>query len=81
MARPTEGTLAAYSIAGQLVSFYVSLGRIKLSISFRRNMINILMYLAEHCKAHFSPADVPEMLDTMLPLLTKEVRVLSDILV
>lgn len=37
-----------------------------------RNMINILMYLAEHCKAHFSPADVPEMLDTMLPLLTKE---------
>jgi proteasome activator subunit 4 len=39
-----------------------------------RNVVNILLYVAEHCKRYY-PADViPEMLETFLPLVTQEVR-------
>ena len=41
--------------------------------SFRRNLVNILLYLADQCKRYYSPQEIPYMLETFLPLLTKEV--------
>lgn len=41
--------------------------------SFRRNLVNILLYLADQCKRYYSPEEIPLMLETFLPLLTKEV--------
>jgi proteasome activator subunit 4 len=39
-----------------------------------RNMVNILLYVAEQCKTYYPPTEIPLMLETFLPLLTKEVR-------
>ena len=39
----------------------------------RRNLVNILLYLAGQCKRYYSPQEIPAMLETFLPLLTKEV--------
>lgn len=39
----------------------------------RRNVINILFFVAECCKRYFPPDEVPNMLDTFLPLFTQEV--------
>ena len=44
--------------------------------SFRRNLINIFLYLADQCKRYYSPEEIPVMLETFLPLLTNEVRFL-----
>lgn len=41
--------------------------------SFRRNLVNILLYLADQCKRYYPPQEIPLMLETFLPLLTKEV--------
>ena len=41
--------------------------------SFSRNLVNILLYLADQCKLYYSPQEIPLMLNTFLPLLTKEV--------
>jgi len=40
-----------------------------------RNMINILLYVAEQCRRYFPASDIPEMLETFLPLMTKDVSV------
>ncbi|KAF8807254.1 hypothetical protein BYT27DRAFT_7189352 [Phlegmacium glaucopus] len=37
-----------------------------------RNLVNILLYLADQCKRYYSPQEIPLMLETFLPLLTKE---------
>ncbi|PCH33382.1 hypothetical protein WOLCODRAFT_21973 [Wolfiporia cocos MD-104 SS10] len=37
-----------------------------------RNMINILLYVAEQCQRYFPASDISEMLNTFLPRLTKE---------
>ncbi|KAF9459432.1 hypothetical protein BDZ94DRAFT_1312356 [Collybia nuda] len=37
-----------------------------------RNVVNILLYVAELCKRYFPSQDIPAMLDLFLPLLTKE---------
>ena len=44
--------------------------------SFRRNLINILLYLADQCKRYYSPEEIPHMLETFLPLFTQAVRFL-----
>ncbi|CCM01636.1 uncharacterized protein FIBRA_03697 [Fibroporia radiculosa] len=43
-----------------------------------RNMNNILLFVAEQCRRYFPADEIPEMLQTFLPLLTKE-RVLTMI--
>ncbi|KAG6889358.1 hypothetical protein C0995_001423 [Termitomyces sp. Mi166 len=37
-----------------------------------RNVVNILLYVAEQCKRYFPAREIPEMLETFLPLLTKD---------
>lgn len=46
-----------------------------------RNLVNILLYVAEQCKRHFPAQDIPEMLETFLPLLTPDsVLVITPVL-
>ncbi|KAG8935851.1 hypothetical protein FRC00_010222 [Tulasnella sp. 408] len=37
-----------------------------------RNLHNVLLHLAEACCDYFAPSEIPNMLDTFLPLITKE---------
>ncbi|KAG9009627.1 hypothetical protein FRB90_008255, partial [Tulasnella sp. 427] len=37
-----------------------------------RNLHNVLLHLAEACCDYFAPSEIPNMLDTFLPLVTKE---------
>ena len=62
------------------VSYYRKYFRFIYIYSFRRNLVNILLYLAEQCKRYYSPQEIPLMLETFLPLLTKEVWSLCDAL-
>lgn len=48
-----------------------------LSIIFRRNVVNIMLFIADSCKRYFSADEVPHMLEEFLPLLTKEVSYIS----
>lgn len=45
-----------------------------------RNVVNILLYVAEHCRRYFPANEIPEMLDTFLPLVTQEVSLLRTLL-
>ncbi|KAF5337321.1 hypothetical protein D9611_003207 [Ephemerocybe angulata] len=38
----------------------------------QRNLVNILLYIAYHAKFYFSADDIPEMLETFLPMFTQE---------
>lgn len=44
-----------------------------LQISCRRNLVNILLYLAEMCRRYFPAEEISEMLSTFIPLVTSEV--------
>ncbi|THV06075.1 hypothetical protein K435DRAFT_712109 [Dendrothele bispora CBS 962.96] len=37
-----------------------------------RNVVNILLYVAEQCKRYYSGDEIPSMLDEFLPLLTQD---------
>ncbi|EMD41612.1 hypothetical protein CERSUDRAFT_110183 [Gelatoporia subvermispora B] len=37
-----------------------------------RNMLNIMLFVAEQCKRYFPASEIPEMLSTFIPLLTKD---------
>ncbi|OCH96671.1 ARM repeat-containing protein [Obba rivulosa] len=37
-----------------------------------RNMLNILLFVAEQCKRYFPSSEIPDMLSTFIPLLTKD---------
>ncbi|KAH9947705.1 ARM repeat-containing protein [Amylocystis lapponica] len=37
-----------------------------------RNVVNILLYVAEQCRRYFPANEIPDMLATFLPLLTKD---------
>jgi len=37
-------------------------------------MVNILLYLAEQCRRYYPTNEIPLMLETFLPMLTKDVR-------
>ena len=39
----------------------------------RRNVVNILLFVAEQCKRYYPPSEIPDMLSTFLPMLTKDV--------
>ena len=43
----------------------------------RRNVVNILLFVAEQCKRYYPPSEIPDMLSTFLPMLTKDVRTLD----
>jgi len=45
--------------------------------SGKRNLNNILLYVAESCKRYFPAADIPNMLETFLPILTPDVSLIS----
>jgi proteasome activator subunit 4 len=38
-----------------------------------RNVLNILLYVAEHCRRYFPAEEIGPMLDTFLPLVTQDV--------
>ena len=40
----------------------------------RRNVVNILLFVAEQCKRYFSANEIPDMMSAFLPVLTKDVR-------
>ncbi|KIJ68675.1 hypothetical protein HYDPIDRAFT_106916 [Hydnomerulius pinastri MD-312] len=37
-----------------------------------RNLNNILLYVAENCRSYFPASDIPDMLDTFLPMFTPD---------
>ncbi|KAF9474298.1 hypothetical protein BDN70DRAFT_884955 [Pholiota conissans] len=37
-----------------------------------RNLVNILLYVAEQCKRYYPASEIHEMLETFMPILTKE---------
>lgn len=39
-----------------------------------RNVVNILLYVAEHSRRYYPATEIPEMLETFLPLVTQDVR-------
>jgi proteasome activator subunit 4 len=45
--------------------------------SGKRNLNNILLYVAESCKRYFPATDIPDMLGTFLPILTPDVSLRS----
>ncbi len=40
---------------------------------FRRNVMNIFLYVAERSRYYYPPGDISEMLETFIPLITQEV--------
>jgi hypothetical protein len=45
-------------------------------IAHSRNVVNLLLYLAEHCNYYYPKQDIPAMLETFIPLTTQDVRML-----
>ena len=39
----------------------------------RRNVVNILLYVAEQSKRYYPATEIPAMLETFVPMLTKDV--------
>jgi proteasome activator subunit 4 len=39
----------------------------------RRNVVNILLYIADQCKRYYPASEISNMLSVFLPLLTKDV--------
>jgi proteasome activator subunit 4 len=39
-----------------------------------RNVVNILLYVAEHCKRYYGVNEIPAMLEEFVPLITQDVR-------
>lgn len=43
-------------------------------------MVNILLYVAEHCSRYYAVEEIPNMLSIFVPMITKDVcSVLCDI--
>ena len=42
-------------------------------ILFRRNVVNIFLYMAERSRCYYPAGDIPEMLEKFIPLITQEV--------
>ena len=47
---------------------------LSLTVYGRRNVVNILLFVAEQCKRYYPPSEIPDMITTFLPMLTKDVR-------
>lgn len=39
----------------------------------RRNVVNVLLFVAETCRRYFPASDIPEMLSTFMPIVTQDV--------
>lgn len=50
------------------------------SLFASRNVINLLLYVAEQCKHYFPASEIPRMLETFIPMVTKEVSCLDSYL-
>ncbi|KAI0094551.1 ARM repeat-containing protein [Irpex rosettiformis] len=37
-----------------------------------RNVVNVLLFVAETCRRYFSPLEIPDMLSTFLPMVTQD---------
>ena len=61
-------------VESSYVSSSISLSEGLYLWTLSRNMVNILLYVAEQCKTYYPPSEIYIMLETFLPLLTKEVR-------
>ena len=82
MARTTERALAKETAAGLLVRTSTQDTVWMLTTHRSRNMINILLFVAEQSKRYYPAGEIPEMMAAFLPLLTKDVslyaRTLTD---
>lgn len=45
----------------------------QLSPLFSRNVMNILLYVAEASRFYFPPSETPKMLEEFIPLVTQDV--------
>ncbi|KAJ2928817.1 hypothetical protein H1R20_g8194, partial [Candolleomyces eurysporus] len=43
----------------------------------QRNLVNILLYVAEQCKRYYPAEDIPEMLNTFIPTLTHDTLLIT----
>jgi proteasome activator subunit 4 len=39
-----------------------------------RNVVNIMLYVAEHCQRYYPSSEIPAMLEEFIPLVTQDVR-------
>jgi hypothetical protein len=77
VARTSKGVVAKEKIARFFVSLlhaYLSFSMFNMSHLSRRNVVNILLYVAEQSKRYYPAMEVPAMLSTFIPMLTKDVR-------
>jgi len=71
-----EGTVAQSQLGRIFVSCEFFLARTSpADVQYRRNLVNILLYVAEQCKRYYPVLEIPAMLETFNPILTKDVRV------
>jgi hypothetical protein len=70
--RLAEGVVPEEERLRHLVSVFVSTS-IATNDSLSRNMVNIMLYVAEQCKIYYPPSEIEPMLNTFLPLLTRDV--------
>ena len=47
--------------------------RVLTGYCFRRNVVNIFLYVAERSRYYYAADDIPEMLEIFIPLITQEV--------
>lgn len=73
LAHHAERTLAQETSPRVLVSNLSVLIGQSLIRGDRRNMVNITLFLAEHCKRYYPSEEIPIMLSTFIPLVTKDV--------
>jgi len=74
MASPAEGTLAKDQIPRSIVSnCQLKLTKTLIGYRSRRNVVNIFLYVAERSRYYYPARDIPEMLETFIPLLTQDV--------
>jgi hypothetical protein len=74
LASSAEGTLAQDEISGSFVSkVSANLTKALTGHCSRRNVVNIFLYVAERSRYYYPASDIPEMLETFVPLVTQDV--------
>jgi hypothetical protein len=75
VARTSKRALAKEKVAGYLVSItHVQKGCRSSIFMTSRNVVNILLYVAEQSKQYYPATEIPAMLSTFIPMLTQDVR-------
>jgi hypothetical protein len=77
VARTSERAVAKEKVA----RYFVSILRMRPPLSTltftnlgRRNVVNILLYVAEQSKRYYPATEIPAMREIFIPMLTKDVR-------